>query len=313
MPLRTRVYIDGFNLYYGRLRKTPYKWLDLVSLFENQILPTIPYQATPADPPSKMVLDQCAIKYFTAPIVERAAKATDSVSSQARYFAALEASGRIAITRGYYSLTQFTQRLVDPNDLKKNLRDCTEVNVWKLEEKQSDVNLALALYDDALSGDLDQLVVVTNDTDIAPALAMIRQRRPGIVIGLVVPTKLQAGNNSGMTTERQPNADLRELANWTRKHIADAELAASQLPRVVQGKTRASIKPISWYPRPDLLEAAMQEAKPIKKKAGEFFEWAESPNPYLGNERPLDLLATDDGAVMVMQYIQAYIENTQKG
>ena len=33
-PQRTAVYIDGYNLYYGRLRGTPFKWLDLIKLFE---------------------------------------------------------------------------------------------------------------------------------------------------------------------------------------------------------------------------------------------------------------------------------------
>ena len=28
----TNVYIDGFNLYYGSLKGTPYKWLDLAAL-----------------------------------------------------------------------------------------------------------------------------------------------------------------------------------------------------------------------------------------------------------------------------------------
>jgi len=32
-PQRTHVYVDGFNLYYGSLRKTSYKWLDLKKLF----------------------------------------------------------------------------------------------------------------------------------------------------------------------------------------------------------------------------------------------------------------------------------------
>ncbi len=32
MGLRTNVYVDGFNLYYGALRKTPYRWLDLREL-----------------------------------------------------------------------------------------------------------------------------------------------------------------------------------------------------------------------------------------------------------------------------------------
>ena len=26
---RAYVYVDGFNLYYGALKRTPYKWLDL--------------------------------------------------------------------------------------------------------------------------------------------------------------------------------------------------------------------------------------------------------------------------------------------
>jgi hypothetical protein len=32
---KTAVYVDGTNLYYGRLRDTPFKWLDLVNLFDN--------------------------------------------------------------------------------------------------------------------------------------------------------------------------------------------------------------------------------------------------------------------------------------
>jgi hypothetical protein len=34
----TNVYVDGFNLYYGSLRGTSYKWLDLGSLC-NKLLP----------------------------------------------------------------------------------------------------------------------------------------------------------------------------------------------------------------------------------------------------------------------------------
>ncbi|MDE0625078.1 MAG: hypothetical protein OXH99_01645 [Bryobacterales bacterium] len=30
--MRTRVYVDGFNLYYGALRGTPFKWLNVVRL-----------------------------------------------------------------------------------------------------------------------------------------------------------------------------------------------------------------------------------------------------------------------------------------
>ncbi len=30
--MQTRVYVDGFNLYYGALKGTPYKWLNPVEL-----------------------------------------------------------------------------------------------------------------------------------------------------------------------------------------------------------------------------------------------------------------------------------------
>ena len=36
--MRTRVYVDGFNLYYGALKDTPFKWLNLVELIR-RLLP----------------------------------------------------------------------------------------------------------------------------------------------------------------------------------------------------------------------------------------------------------------------------------
>lgn len=33
--VRTIVYVDGFNLYYGAVKGTPYKWLDLGALFRS--------------------------------------------------------------------------------------------------------------------------------------------------------------------------------------------------------------------------------------------------------------------------------------
>jgi hypothetical protein len=47
---RTIVYIDGFNLYYGAVKGTPWKWLDLAKLFT---------QIRAAD-------DVQCIRYFTA-------------------------------------------------------------------------------------------------------------------------------------------------------------------------------------------------------------------------------------------------------
>jgi hypothetical protein len=51
--LRTIVYVDGFNFYYGQLRGTPWKWLDLVRLFEMVLGPQN---------------DLVKVKYFTAKV-----------------------------------------------------------------------------------------------------------------------------------------------------------------------------------------------------------------------------------------------------
>jgi hypothetical protein len=45
---KTIIYIDGYNLYYSRLKNTPFKWLDVVALFRDQIL-------MPQDPTAEVV------------------------------------------------------------------------------------------------------------------------------------------------------------------------------------------------------------------------------------------------------------------
>ena len=56
MALKTNVYVDGFNLYYGCVRGTPYKWLD-VAAFCARLLP-------------KNQINR--IRYFTALVTPRA-------------------------------------------------------------------------------------------------------------------------------------------------------------------------------------------------------------------------------------------------
>ena len=54
---RAIIYVDGFNLYYGSLKGTPYRWLDLHRLATLML----PEQ------------DVAAVKYFTA-IVDRGSR-----------------------------------------------------------------------------------------------------------------------------------------------------------------------------------------------------------------------------------------------
>lgn len=295
--LRTRIYVDGYNFYYGCLKGTPYKWLDMMVLFEQHVLPSILVQVD--GKPAQSKLNPLAIKYFTAMILEKAAKAADSVSCQARYHSALRKvhPERIQIVEGYYSLLEAKAKIVDAENPDKWPRECQEILIWKLEEKKSDVSLALQAYHDAMTGEVDQVVIVTNDTDISPALKMIRDHTK-VVVGLVVPTRKDV---------RIPNTELADVSHWVRSHITDVELEKSQFPRVIPGR-KATVKPESWFPVPrEILERVLALAAPIRGGKGKAFNWLETPNPYLGGEIPLKLIETEEGAERVIAYMQTYI------
>jgi 6-hydroxy-3-succinoylpyridine 3-monooxygenase len=305
--LRTRIYVDGYNFYYGRLKGTKFKWLDIVAIFETQILPSVLFAPPPSLTPTKMELLPCAVKYFTAPILERLAKGADSVSSQSIYHNALKqhCGDKVEFVMGYYSLYPANLHIVPAEDPETTPKDCPKILVWKPEEKQTDVNMALHAYDDARSGEVDQIVFVTNDTDLAPAMEMIRARCKDVVLGLVIPTRPGEGGDS---QEREANGSLRELADWTRRSISDDELAASQLPPVVAGTSRRpSIKPDSWYANPANLAKLLEMARPVLGKRGAVMKWGSAANGCMGGKKPIDLIETEEGAQVVFDYIERYI------
>ena len=103
--------------------------------------------------------------------------------------------------------------------------------------------LALNAFSDAIRCEVDQVIAVTNDSDFAPAMQMIR-RYTHAIVGLIVPTSAELSSI---------NATLKKYAHWTRAHIRDEEFALSQLPPMIRRKNGVLHKPLSWYPRPDLL------------------------------------------------------------
>ena len=54
--MKTIVYVDGFNLFYGALKGTPYKWLDVSALLRKILSPR------------NVII---GIKYFTARVFPR--------------------------------------------------------------------------------------------------------------------------------------------------------------------------------------------------------------------------------------------------
>ena len=225
---RTTVYIDGYNFYYSRLRGTPYKWLDLVALFRDQILkPQLP------DSPLNTV------KYFTAPAMAKfATHGAGSVTAQNEYHRALKAKypNEIEIISGYHTAER-SQLMAFQEPPDKNNR----LSVWRIEEKQTDVNIALAIYRDISLGKADIVVICSNDSDLIPVVKAVQEDFPKCIVGIVAPLHEPNG-----VRHRRGNTELEKLAHWTRHYIRDDELSNSQLPDMVPTKKKASHRPLHW-------------------------------------------------------------------
>jgi hypothetical protein len=79
--MKTICYVDGFNLYYGCLKNTRHKWLDIHTLFSHIL--------KEQDPRIELV----ELKFFTAPIKAKiASHGQQAVNSQLNYHRALQAN-----------------------------------------------------------------------------------------------------------------------------------------------------------------------------------------------------------------------------
>lgn len=236
-PASVGVYVDGYNLYYGRLRGGPFKWLDLVQLMENIL----------AQRDQNESLAQ--VHLFTAhALATFATHGNASVEAQSAYHRALQAQHgpRVALTFGKHSFDKSGSLLpeyIPGQPYNRNQR----TRVWHLEEKKTDVNLALRMYRDAARGLYERIVLVSNDSDAEPALQAIREDFPQVMIGLVVPIPPPIASLSrGIAPARRVSGSLTQLADWAITHLSDDQLAAAQLPSQVPTKKKPIRKPTHW-------------------------------------------------------------------
>jgi uncharacterized LabA/DUF88 family protein len=208
----TFVYIDGFNLYYGSVKDTPYKWLDLKKFVEIILHPT-----------HSIV----SIKYFTA-LVSSPPHDPQKTTRQQVYLRALKSYiPEIEIFYGHFLSNPITAPLVNPS------KDQKFAYVIKTEEKGSDVNLAVHLLNDAWLDRYDCAVVVSNDSDLEESMRLVKeQKRKNI--GLFVP---------GFPKSRSISRELKAYADFVRP-IRTETLKASQLPDPIPGTTIH--KPKTW-------------------------------------------------------------------
>lgn len=207
--MKTYVYVDGFNLYYGAVKGTPYKWLDIKKLCE-LLLPK--HSIT-------------RIKYFTARVTGRPSD-PDQPTRQQMFLRALRTLSNLDIIYGHFLTSESYMPVA-----KRQSGAPKYVKVIKTEEKGSDVNLATHLLRDAYRGEYAAAVLVTNDSDLLEPVRIVRQEL-GHIVGILNP-------------HRRASRVLAREASFV-KQIRKGALKASQFPDHLKDAHGLFTKPSAW-------------------------------------------------------------------
>jgi len=221
--MSTYVYVDGFNLYYGAVEGTPYKWLDIVELCR-RLLPRNRIER---------------VRYFTALVSDTRTDPKKSTRQQT-FIRALETLPEIEVTYG--SFLQSVRRMPlararpedvgDPRVVSLTPRGPTSAVVLRTEEKGSDVNLATMLVADAYQGAFQAAAVLSTDSDLALPIELVR-RELRLPVGVLFP-------------RGRYSVELDRVAAF--KRTIDARLVRQcQLPpELVDAEGRTIRKPSAW-------------------------------------------------------------------
>ena len=225
---RARVYIDGYNFYYGVLKGTDLKWLDPVRLMDT-LLPEYRIDV---------------VKYFTARIAANPWNA-DERTRQAAYLDVLSRLPRLECTEGYYRERIKQKSLINPKDFGLSKRDTypfPRVNVLDQEEKGSDVSLGAHMVLDGCRGEYDVAVVVSNDADLYEPVRMVRAEL-GLKVRAVVPATSRTKRYRPVSVwQGRVDGLVVPTVNWSL-------LRDSQLPDPAPGLSGLVAKPAAWCQR----------------------------------------------------------------
>jgi hypothetical protein len=157
--VKTNAYIDGFNLYYGCYKHDPhtqrFTWLDLRALCQ-ALLPNDHIHR---------------IHYFTAMVSETPWN-PGAPLRQETYIRALRTCPNLYVHLGNF---QPVFRTGMPTAITPGI-PAKPVTIRTWEEKGSDVNLATRLLADAVDGDFEQALVISNDSDLTEPIRMVKQK-----------------------------------------------------------------------------------------------------------------------------------------
>jgi len=229
--MRVWVYIDGFNLYHGVVKRPggrDLKWLDLLKL--GQVL-------RPND-----IIER--VKYFTALVEKRVGDPTQQ-QRQRIYWRALKTIPCIERIEGRFSRGPKSLPLYHSvlylEELEKQGRAVDKawmqfVVALRSEEKGTDVNLAAHLVHDANQADssrtFEAALILSTDSDLTGAIKLVTQE-----VGKQVHICKPEPRNLTVQLENAAT----NTCNLKTKH-----LKASQFPTTLSDARGPIIKPSSW-------------------------------------------------------------------
>jgi len=220
--MATNFYVDGFNLYFGALKKRwpQFKWLNIAA-FCSALLPT-------------HTINQ--IRYFTALVIPSPEDPQMRIR-QDTYLRALRTIPNLRVhDEGWFILKHSLRRQFPLAYPKDRLPDSSPQNVYVQlpEEKGSDVNLASYLLLDCFEDDFDEAVVISNDADLATPIDIVVNKfhKP---VGVINPHP-----------KGRRSATLQKIASWTFQTINRHHLRDSQLPPTLTDLKGTITKPDRW-------------------------------------------------------------------
>ena len=208
--MRTIIYVDGFNLYYGAVKGTPYKWLDIQKLCHFLL-------------PKNQIIK---IKYFTA-LVSARPNDPDQPNRQLLYLRALRTIPDLEIIYGHFLEHEIMMPIANPISGSPKY-----VRVIKTEEKGSDVNIATHMINDGYQGKYQVAVILSNDSDLVEPIQVVRKELK-LPVGVLNPIPAH------------PSHELSKAATFM-KPIRRGVLSASQFPDRMKDAKGDFFKPRAW-------------------------------------------------------------------
>lgn len=214
--MKTILYIDGFNLYYSAVKDTPFKWLNPLEL-ANRVF-------------SKNEI--IGIKYFTARVKPMPGN-SDAPIRQQTFWRALRTLPNVSIIEGDFRRRKTRAAVVSPPP--------KTIEIYKTEEKGSDVNLASHLLMDGFDNAYECAIVISGDSDLVMPIRMVRDQLRKTV-GVLNPQRLSGPNKR----DPRKNAGLQKAASFYKNGLSWTQLGDSQFPDVLKDAHGTIHKPSSW-------------------------------------------------------------------